>query len=91
MENGSGEVLIAILAPALVKWLLAASVPPTIAAARVHAGGESPNTLAASAAPAGIRTSVCARSHSVSTPGILSAKNSTNSMKPEAVRTTNSM
>ncbi len=49
-ENGSGEVLITARAPDLARWLPAASVPPTIAAASIAAPGSSPNTLAASAA-----------------------------------------
>ena len=48
---------------------------------------ESPNTLAASAAPAGMRMNVCTRSHAESTPGTLSAKNSTKHMKPDAAST----
>ena len=84
-ENGSGEVLTAARVVALATWLVAASVPPISAAAIVQTVGSAPNTAAASAAPAGMRTSVCTRSHRESMPGILSAKNSTNSIKPLAV------
>src|SRR5439155_27364108 len=87
LENGSGDVLMTARPPAFTKWLPAASVPPNIAAAIIVADDESPNTLAASAAPAGMRTNVCTRSHSESTPGILSAKNSTKHMKPDAAST----
>src|SRR5207248_9919001 len=87
LENGSGDVLMTARPPAFAKWLPAASVPPKIAAAIIVADDESPNTLAASAAPAGMRTSVWTRSHSESTPGILSAKNSTKHMKPDAANT----
>jgi hypothetical protein len=86
-ENGSGDVLITARLPAFVKWLPAASVPPRIAAVSIIADDESPNTPAASAAPAGMRMSVCTTSHSESTPGILSAKNSTKHMKPDAAST----
>ena len=86
-ENGSGDVLITARLPAFAKWLPAASEPPTIAAASVAATDESPNTLAASAAPAGIRMNVWTVSHSVSTPGTLSAKNSTQNMNPDAAST----
>ena len=86
-DIGSGEVLIARRAPALVKWLPAASVPPRIAEASMHAGGESPKTLAARTAPAGMRIKVCTTSHTESKPGILSAKNSAATMNPEAQRT----
>ena len=75
-ESGSGDVLIATRLPDLVKWLPAASVPPSIAEVSVHAGGESPKTPAARAAPAGMRSNVCTRSHTESKPGTLSAKNS---------------
>ena len=44
--------------------------------------------LAASAAPAGMRMAVCTTSQSESRPGILSAKNSMNTMKPLAAMTT---
>ena len=80
-------MLITARLPAFAKWLPAASDPPRIAAASVAAALESPNTLAASAAPAGIRMNVCTTSHTVSTPGILSAKNSTANMKPDAAST----
>ena len=83
-ENGSGEVLTAARVVAFAAWLVAASVPPSSAAATAQVDGSAPNTPAASAAPAGMRSTVCTRSQSVSTPGILSAKNSTNSMKPLA-------
>ena len=86
-ENGSGDVLMTARLPALARWLPAASVPPRIAAASIDADDESPNTPAASAAPAGMRTKVCTMSHSESTPGILSAKNSTKHMKPDAAST----
>jgi hypothetical protein len=43
-----------------------------------------PNTEAASAAPAGMRIRVWIASQTVSRPGILSAKNSTNSIVPLA-------
>ena len=80
-------MLITARLPDLAKWLPAASDPPRIAAASVAAADESPNTLAASAAPAGMRMNVCTTSHTVSTPGILSAKNSTQNMKPDATST----
>ena len=86
-EKGSGDVLITARLPALAKWLPAASEPPRIAAASVAAADESPNTLAASAAPAGMRMNVWTMSHTVSTPGILSAKNSTQNMNPDAAST----
>ena len=86
-ENGSGDVLITARLPAFAKWLPAASEPPRIAAASVAAADESPNTLAASAAPAGMRMNVCTVSQSVSMPGILSAKNSTPNMNPDAAST----
>ena len=86
-ENGSGDVLISARLPVFARWLPAASEPPTIAAASAAAADASPNTLAASAAPAGMRMNVCTTSHSVSTPGILSAKNSTKNMKPDAAST----
>ena len=86
-ENGSGDVLINARLPAFAKWLPAASDPPTMAAASVAAALESPNTLAASAAPAGMRMNVCTKSHTESTPGILSAKNSTQNMNPDAMST----
>src|SRR5688572_19970611 len=86
-ENGSGDVLIAIRLPVLARWLPVASVPPRIAAASVHAAGASPNTLAASAAPAGMRTNVWTKSHIESIPGILSAKNSIANIAPDAAST----
>ena len=83
-ENGSGEVLTAARVLALAAWLVAASVPPSSAAATDQLPWSAPNTDAASAAPAGMRTSVCSKSHSVSMPGILSAKNSITSIRPLA-------
>jgi hypothetical protein len=47
-----------------------------------------PKTPAARAAPAGMRIAVWTRSQSESSPGILSAQNSTKTMKPLAASTT---
>jgi len=59
-----------------------------VAATSAIAPWSTPNTLAASAAPAGMRIAVWTTSQSESSPGILSAKNSTNTMKPLAAITT---
>ncbi|MCY1376663.1 hypothetical protein D9M69_641720 [compost metagenome] len=67
---------------ALAACAVAAKPPPSSAATTAMAPWSAPNTLAASAAPAGMRMAVCTTSHSESRPGILSAKNSTNTMKP---------
>ena len=83
-ENGSGEVFTAARVVALATWLVAASVPPISAAAIAQLAWSAPNTEAASAAPAGMRTTVWITSQTLSTPGILSAKNSTNSISPLA-------
>src|SRR5438132_10024841 len=62
---------------ALVRCVLAASVPPTSAATALAPGDASPSVATAiSAPPAGLIT-VCTVSHSESSHGILSAKNST--------------
>ena len=86
-ENGSGEVLIAMRPPDFVRWLPAASVPPRIAAASIVAPDASPNTLAASTAPAGMRTNVCTVSQNESNSGTLSATNSTTNMENDATST----
>ena len=86
-ETGSGEVLITTRVPALVAWVAALSPPPTRPAANWAAGPTSPTAAAARTAPAGIRTKVLSASQAVSTPGVLSAKNSTTYMKPAAVST----
>ena len=86
--NGSGDVLMAARVVALAVKLVAASVPPRSAATKAMAPLSALKTLAASAAPAGIRMTLCTTSHSESSPGILSAKNSINTMKPLAPSTT---
>ena len=63
----------------------AASVPPSSAAMTVVVALSAPRAAAASAAPAGMRMTLCMRSHNESTPGILSAKNSTDSITPLAI------
>ena len=87
LEKGSGEVLMAARVLVLAAWLLAASVPPSSAATTAMVALSAPNTLAARAAPAGTRTTLLTMSHSESRPGILSAKNSTNSSAPLAAST----
>jgi hypothetical protein len=74
LDKGSGEVLMAARVVVLAAWLLAASVPPMSAATRASVVLSAPKTPAASAAPAGIRITLLTRSHSESSPGILSAK-----------------
>jgi hypothetical protein len=84
LENGSGEVLAAARAPALEKWVAAVTDPPSKAAASAMPAPESPNTPAASAAPAGILTKVCSPSQTLSSQGSLSANISTAAIKPAA-------
>ena len=82
--TGSGEVLMTIRLPDLTRCEVAATLPPTIAAASIMAGSASPTAPAASIAPAGKRIKVCSVSQTVSTPGILSAPNSTIYIRPAA-------
>ena len=86
-ENGSGEVLAEARVVSLAAWLVAASVPPISAAAVTQLAWSPPNTAPASAAPAGMRTKVWTASQRLSRPGILSTKNSMNSIRPLAPRT----
>ena len=81
-ENGSGELFTATRVVALVANEVAASDPPNRAATVPIVALSAPNTPAARAAPAGTRMTECTTSQSESIPGILSAKNSTKSMKP---------
>ena len=76
-----------IRVPDLAAWEAAATLPPTSAAARVRAGSTVPTAPAASTAPAGMRMKVCSVSQPVSTPGTLSATNSTTYMNPAATST----
>ncbi len=81
--TGSGDVFIAARPPAFMKCVPAVIVPPSSAAANAQAGPSvALMTPAASSAPAGMRMKVCTTSQTVSTAGILSAKNSIKSMKP---------
>ena len=70
-ENGSGEVLAEARIVSLVAWLVAASVPPISAAAVTQLAWSTPNTAAASAAPAGMRTKAWSASQTVSRTGNL--------------------
>ena len=83
-ENGSGDVLMSARPPALVKCVPAVIVPPRSPAATVIALSESPVAPAASSAPAGMRMNVCTESQKLSSPGILSARNSIESRNPAA-------
>ncbi len=87
LENGSGEVFTTARVPALVAWVAAAMEPPTIKAASSAPMPNSPTAPAAIMAPAGMRIKVWMVSHKVSTPGILSAKNSTAYINPAAPMT----
>ena len=66
----------------LVPWLTAARPPPAIAASAATKVWSRPNTLAASMAPAGMRSRVEMKSSRLSTPGILSPTNSRKARKP---------
>ena len=88
LEKGSGDRLIAARAPAFAACIAAARLPPRIAAATMTALLESPNAIAASAAPAGMRMKLCTASHMLSSQGSLSAPNSTSVIKPLAASTT---
>ena len=88
MVKGSGDVLMAARVVALAAKLVAASVPPSSAATKAIAPPSALKTLPASAAPAGMRMTLCTTSHNESSPGILSAKNSMNTMKPLTASTT---
>jgi len=76
--------LIAARVPALAACIVAARLPPRMPAATMTAFVESPKAMAASAAPAGIRTKLCTASQMLSSQGSLSAPNSTSAMKPLA-------
>src|SRR6185369_6778612 len=86
-ENGSGEAFAEARVVILAAWLVAASVPPINAAAVTQLAWSPPKTAAASAAPAGMRTNVWIASQTLSSPGILSTKNSSRSISPLAPRT----
>src|SRR6185295_18857169 len=86
-ENGSGDAFADARVVSLAAWLVAASVPPISAAAVTQLAWSPPNTAAASAAPAGMRTNVWIASQTLSRPGFLSTKNSSRSISPLAPRT----
>src|SRR5262245_31716878 len=88
--KGSGDVLINTRVPAFVACDAALKLPPKSPAAIDMAGFTSPTAPAASSAPAGIRMNVCSASHAESTPGVLSAKNSTQYMNTAAAITSGS-
>src|SRR5581483_11406864 len=62
--NGSGLVFAAARAPALVKWVVIATDPPSSAASACAVGDASPRALTATSAPPTGRTTVCTASHS---------------------------
>ena len=67
LENGSGEVLTAARVVILAAWLVAARLPPSSAAIQPIAWLSAPSAPAASAAPAGMRITVCTASQTEST------------------------
>src|SRR5438093_4924722 len=75
--NGSGLVYATARVLALVRCVLEASVPPTSAATALAPGDASPRVATAISAPPADLITVCTVSHSESSHGILSAKNST--------------
>ncbi len=76
-ENGSGLVLTIARVPALVRWVLPATTPPSSAASAVTVGVAWPSAVIAISAPPTGRMKVWMVSHAVSTHGILSVRNST--------------
>ena len=84
--TGSGEVLSSAREPALMKWLVRAT-PAPVASMPVPSSPSGDIAAAARNAPTGIRSTVCNRSHTESTPGILSAKNSAAASTPEVPST----
>src|ERR1700746_896615 len=74
--NGSGTVFTAARVEALVLCEVSATPPASSAAAHRHSGGAVADAPKAITAAAGGRIKVCTVSHTVSTKGILSARNS---------------
>src|SRR5688500_20317470 len=79
-ENGSGLVFAAARLLVFVRWLPAATVPPRSAMSASTVGEASPRVVTAINAPPTGRIAVWSTSHTVSTYGILSAKNSIRDM-----------
>src|SRR5688572_8999327 len=75
-ENGSGLVLAAARVLVFVRWLPAATAPPSSATSPSIVGEASPRVVTAISAPPTGRIAVWMTSQMVSTYGILSAKNS---------------
>ena len=86
-----GDVFASARVLLFVRCAPAASDPPRIAATSEPTAppcaSSAPTADAASSAPAGTRMNVCTVSQMLSTHGILSAKNSTMTMKPDAAST----
>jgi hypothetical protein len=85
--KGSGEALIMARVPALVKCVPAASVPPMMRHRRLPFDALAAEDHGGQRRPAGMRMKVCTVSHTESSSGILSAKNSMNSIRPAAPKT----
>src|SRR5690606_15343903 len=80
--TGSGEVLSSARDPAFNAWLPSA-MPAPVASMPAPSSPSGEIAAAARKAPTGTRSSVCSRSDTESTPGILSVKNSTSASAPD--------